>query len=88
MEAEPITTSSARRRVVLAIKISVSIILLTLLFSRIDAGRLWAVAPGHGELVPRRGVGRIAGVAAGPDGLLLVAGREARANALEAWRGW
>ena len=48
----------------------------------------WVSVAGHGELVPRRGVGRIAGVAAGPDGLLLVAGREARANALEAWRGW
>src|SRR3954447_8020498 len=44
MDGEPITTSSTRSHVALAIKISVSIILLSLLFSRIDVGRLWAVA--------------------------------------------
>jgi uncharacterized membrane protein YbhN (UPF0104 family) len=44
MDGEPVTTSSARRHVSLAIKLSVSIILLSLLFSRIDVGRLWAAA--------------------------------------------
>jgi glycosyltransferase 2 family protein len=44
MDGEPITTSAARRYVVLAVKISVSIILLSMLFSRIDVRRLWAVA--------------------------------------------
>jgi uncharacterized membrane protein YbhN (UPF0104 family) len=44
MNAEHITTTSTRRNVLLAIKISVSIILLWLLFSRIEIGRLWAIA--------------------------------------------
>src|SRR5437867_12217253 len=37
-------TSSARRYVLLALKIVVSIVLLTLLFSKIDVARLWAIA--------------------------------------------
>ena len=37
-------SSSARRYTVLAIKIAVSVILLAILFSRIDIGRLWASA--------------------------------------------
>ena len=37
-------TSSARRNVLLALKIVVSIVLLTLLFSKIDVARLWAIA--------------------------------------------
>jgi glycosyltransferase 2 family protein len=44
MDAEPITTPSARRNIALAIKVSVSIILLSVLFSRIDVGRLWGIA--------------------------------------------
>jgi len=36
--------SSTRRYVVLALKIVVSIVLLTLLFSKIDVARLWAIA--------------------------------------------
>jgi uncharacterized membrane protein YbhN (UPF0104 family) len=38
------STSPARRYVLLALKIVVSIVLLTLLFSKIDAARLWAIA--------------------------------------------
>jgi len=38
------STSPARRYVLLALKISVSIVLLTLLFSKIDVARLWAIA--------------------------------------------
>src|SRR5206468_5532875 len=44
MDEEPTTTSAVRSRVVLAIKVSVSLILLSVLFSRIDVSRLWAVA--------------------------------------------
>jgi uncharacterized membrane protein YbhN (UPF0104 family) len=44
MNAESPATPSARRHVLLASKISVSIILLSLLFSRIAVGRLWAAA--------------------------------------------
>src|SRR5205814_8853897 len=45
MDGEPTTTSAARRRIVLAVKISVSLILLSVLFSRIDhPGQLWHVA--------------------------------------------
>src|SRR5919198_1754809 len=44
MDAAPPTTPPARRYVLLAIKISVSIVLLSLLFSRIAVGRLWATA--------------------------------------------
>ncbi len=40
----PAEPHAARRYVLLAIKIAVSIILLTFLFSRIDAGRLWQTA--------------------------------------------
>jgi uncharacterized membrane protein YbhN (UPF0104 family) len=36
--------SSARRYLVLALKIVVSIVLLSLLFSKIDVARLWAIA--------------------------------------------
>ncbi|HZT76646.1 MAG TPA: lysylphosphatidylglycerol synthase transmembrane domain-containing protein [Vicinamibacterales bacterium] len=38
------STSAGRRYAILALKISVSIILLAILFSRIDAARLWASA--------------------------------------------
>jgi len=34
----------ARRYLLLAVKLAVSIVLLTILFSRIDAGRLWSSA--------------------------------------------
>src|SRR5437764_4858643 len=45
MDGEPTTTSAARGRIVLAVKISVSLILLSVLFSRIDhPGQLWHVA--------------------------------------------
>ena len=44
MSAEHPEASSARRYVLLAIKIAVSIILLVLLFSKIEIGRLWAIA--------------------------------------------
>jgi len=44
MSAEQPETSSARRHVLLAVKIAVSIILLVLLFSKIDVRRLWAIA--------------------------------------------
>ena len=40
----PVDPSSARRYVVLALKIVVSIVLLSLLFSKIDVARLWAIA--------------------------------------------
>lgn len=40
-QSEP---SAARRHVFLALKIAVSIILLSVLFSQIDVGRLWAIA--------------------------------------------
>jgi uncharacterized membrane protein YbhN (UPF0104 family) len=39
-----VAPSSARRYVVLALKIVVSIVLLSLLFSKIDVARLWAIA--------------------------------------------
>ena len=38
------STSAGRRYVILALKISVSIVLLAVLFSRIDAARLWSTA--------------------------------------------
>src|SRR6266478_3491252 len=44
MSAEQSEPSPARRFVLLAVKLSVSIVLLVLLFSRIDVGRLWATA--------------------------------------------
>src|SRR5688572_15124887 len=44
MSAGQTDPSSTRRYVLLAIKIAVSVILLVVLFSRIDAGRLWASA--------------------------------------------
>src|SRR5262245_39844308 len=44
MPAEASESSPSRRYVLLALKLSVSIILLGLLFSRIDVGRLWATA--------------------------------------------
>jgi uncharacterized membrane protein YbhN (UPF0104 family) len=44
MSAEQSESSSARRYLLLAVKLSVSIVLLFLLFSRIDVGRLWATA--------------------------------------------
>jgi uncharacterized membrane protein YbhN (UPF0104 family) len=40
----PVDPSSTRRYVVLALKIVVSIVLLSLLFSKIDVARLWAIA--------------------------------------------
>src|SRR5262245_24135416 len=44
MSAESPEASSARRHVLLALKIAVSIILLVVLFWRIDVGRLWLLA--------------------------------------------
>jgi len=44
MAAEPHTTSSTRRHLLLIVKIGVSVGLLWLLFSRIDVRRLWASA--------------------------------------------
>ena len=44
MAADPADSSLARRYILLALKLSVSIALLVLLFSRIDVGRLWATA--------------------------------------------
>ena len=44
MSAESSEASSARRYVLLAVKIAVSIILLVVLFWRIDVGRLWTLA--------------------------------------------
>jgi len=44
MPAESSDSSSVRRYVLLAVKISVSLILLVLLFSRIDVGGLWSTA--------------------------------------------
>src|SRR2546425_6572375 len=44
MPLEPTSRASARHYVFVAIKLAVSIILLTLLFSKIDVGRLWAGA--------------------------------------------
>ena len=44
MSSEQPEASSARRHVLLAIKIAVSIVLLVLLFSKIDGARLWAIA--------------------------------------------
>ena len=40
----PAEPHAARRHVLLAVKIAVSLALLTILFSRIDASRLWATA--------------------------------------------
>src|SRR5205085_5773152 len=44
MPAESSESSPSRRYVLLALKLSVSIVLLVLLFSRIDVARLWATA--------------------------------------------
>lgn len=44
MSAESSDSSSARRYVLLALKLSVSLALLILLFSWIDVGKLWAIA--------------------------------------------
>ncbi len=44
MSPEQSESSAARRHVLLAVKLSVSIILLVVLFSRIDVARLWATA--------------------------------------------
>src|SRR5262249_12512317 len=44
MPADTPESSSTRRHVLLALKISVSLVLLVLLFSRIDVGKLWATA--------------------------------------------
>jgi glycosyltransferase 2 family protein len=44
MPAETPESSPARRYFLLALKLSVSIVLLVVLFSRIDVGRLWATA--------------------------------------------
>src|SRR5438132_1354783 len=41
---ESAEASSARHYTLLAIKIAVSIVLLAILFSRVDTGRLWATA--------------------------------------------
>ena len=44
MSAEHPEASSARRYILLAIKIAVSLVLLALLFSKIEIGQLWAIA--------------------------------------------
>jgi uncharacterized membrane protein YbhN (UPF0104 family) len=44
MSAERTDTSLSRRYVTLAIKIAVSVVLLAVLFTRVDAGRLWTIA--------------------------------------------
>jgi uncharacterized membrane protein YbhN (UPF0104 family) len=44
MSAEQPEASSSRRHVLLALKVVVSIVLLALLFSKIDVGQLWAIA--------------------------------------------
>jgi hypothetical protein len=44
MPSDPSNPSSGRRRALLAIKIAVSVILLAVLFSRIDVGGLWDTA--------------------------------------------
>jgi len=44
MSADPPDSSFVRRHVLLAVKLSVSIVLLVVLFSRIEVGRLWATA--------------------------------------------
>ena len=45
MPSEPTdTTAAARRYALLALKLGVSVALLALVFSRIDAARLWATA--------------------------------------------
>lgn len=41
MSSDPSATSSLRRVVLLACKVGVSVLLLSLLFSRIDSGKLW-----------------------------------------------
>src|ERR1700730_6635361 len=46
MSEEQPAASPVRRYVLLALKISVSLALLVLLFSRIDVGALWATARG------------------------------------------
>jgi len=44
MTSDPTEPRAARRHVLLAVKLAVSIILLTILFSRIDSARLWTSA--------------------------------------------
>ena len=44
MPEEQSQPSCARRHALLAIKVAVSVVLLAILFSKIDAGRLWATA--------------------------------------------
>src|SRR5947208_552705 len=44
MSSDPQSRSRARHSIFIAIKVAVSIILLSVLFSRIDVGRLWASA--------------------------------------------
>jgi uncharacterized membrane protein YbhN (UPF0104 family) len=44
MPAEPPGSPSARRKIALAVKISISLILLSVLFSRIEVSRLWVIA--------------------------------------------
>jgi len=44
MSAEHPAASTARRHVLLALKVVVSIVLLVVLFSKIDVGRLWTIA--------------------------------------------
>src|SRR5919197_691091 len=50
MNPGPATTPAARRNVLLAVKISVSIILLSVLLSRIEIRRLWGIAR-HASIV-------------------------------------
>src|SRR5215204_1689027 len=44
MSADSSESSSARRYILLAIKLSISIILMAVLFASIDAGSLWTTA--------------------------------------------
>src|SRR6185503_3379110 len=46
MSPEPPPTSSARRYLMTAVKLAVSVVLLAILLSRIDTGKLWAGARG------------------------------------------
>src|SRR5437899_500302 len=46
MSSDNPSRSTARHSVLVAIKIAVSLILLTVLFSQIDVARLWAIARG------------------------------------------
>ena len=79
MSAEHPEASSARRHVLLALKVVVSIVLLALLFSKIDVGQLWAIA--------RRASVPWFGAALGVYSLNMIASTAIRASRkLERWR--